>query len=967
MKKYGQIAFIFILAVISLGYMDVDALVKQFNMCSDNTLYSIIFDTDVNTQVTEDKINPTSLHDGFVDDINDKAHSFEVSTSGSKCFVENGQIKKCPTSDNLSITKINETYINADTSGVTSNISMDLDENSGAFNITIKDKFNGKMKIRYVHSGLTANAGSGSSPQDASAFPASDFISRNSDGTYRITGVGANKSVKLEFFLNTDDVCNNTFLGHIIFFTPDASDYMIKNPAKSNPEAYGCDAVKNYKPDGMPNKTDELENLNKTKREVVNYCYMDKIKYGEKANLKKIISDQYGALIQLYEIYKVPTRDATKGTCQEETTQTKNSTYSKTGSYWAIVCNEVYTASGDKPKLVKAGGGFAYESTFSVTKTCRIINVYNPSLKPKCRVETSVDCFWIGVTGIVHTGDVPGPNADFDGCVKKCDGGKYTQKCINSCYKESYKKERKISLIDEIANKTEKDNNIKQTSSCSGSSVAPGDYNAADVGTVVGHRNTWNGTDADPRVHYNPANVYEFQGVQCTVSSWCDSRGYGCTYHVNIVPDGCSWCPDEEYCGETSSSESELRGFEHQATKYLDANQLGEYTYTITDSYYNNGSYRYVVNSKDNPALQVTRSDEDLGTETAGFTIGTADHYCTRNVSYTRSASRKTTVTVRLPYSYVNKITSDATYKSDENTSTRGYIIDPSHTSLVQEPKNDKIKYDTGYYHEPGERKYYTSIYSPNINVNISDKDVTLKEPEKDPDDYTAWNIKVQSVGLGDGNFGSDIYCYYGVYNQFRKCTGPNCPKDACDPKVEVCDGNIQYIFRPIELSDVFPNDRGPRFNWSCRANLQEWYRQNVYKTDVAPVLLTKEIQSKGETIYDNPSELDYEFTLTGSNIRAIKEYNDSVADFNKDGNKNYLDYDVTNCKASGCESAFLNDNKYVTFTKRGKELVGCNNGINGECDTSINLSSRDMCRGSYGNVQSPPDSDCSQTIYPVE
>ena len=963
MKKYGQMAFAFTILAVFLSYVDVKAEVKQFNVCADNALYSIIYDTSINNQVTEEKIytDSSALQNGYVDGINDTAHKFTSTSTGAKCFIEGGQIKKCPTSSKLEMTKVNETYINNETLGVTSNIDISFNEGNGTFNVSIKDKFDGQMKIRYVYGSMSSNVGNSLEVKDASAYPANEFLSKNGN-TYNIYGVGSNQPIKLEFYLNTNDVCNDTFLGHIVFYTPNADDYMIANPAKSNPGAYGCDTVKNYKPNGMPNKTDELDNLNKTKREVVNYCYMDKIKYGEKYRLGSIISQQYNALQQLYSIYKAPTRDSSKGTCDSPVEQHKSSTVSETGSYWAIRCDEVYTATGDKPKLVKAGGGFAYESVFTVEKTCKIVQIYQPSKKPQCVVSTSCDCQWVAPkTGNVYKDDVGGPDDTFDNCVYKCDNGKYTQKCINSCYKETSNRKRDLSFIDEIVSRIKDDSNIKQQSACNVGSgnIKTGDYKASEIGTIVGHRNTWNNVDVPTSYRYNPANVYEYNGTQCTQSNWCTNNGFGCTFHVSVGPDGCSWDPECEYAAELSSSASELASFEDKAKAAV---ELGNaiYTYTITDSYYNNGNYQFVVNSKDNPALQVTRSNEDTGSSTNTTALGASGG---QTVTYTSSASRKATVTVRLPYSYVNKLTSDATYKSNENTSTRGYIIDPSRTSLVQEPKNDKIKYNTGYYHEPGERKYYTSIYSPNINVNITDNDITLKEPS----DFTAWNIKVQSSGLGNGNFGSVINCYYGVYNQFRKCTGPDCPKDVCDPKTEVCDGNIQYIFRPIELSDVFPNDRGPRFNWSCRANLQEWYRQNVYKTDVAPVLLTKEIQTKGESIYDNPSELDYEFTLTGSNIRAIKEYNDSVADFNKDGNKNYLDYDVTNCKDSGCECSFLNDNKYVTFTKRGKELVGCNNGINGECDTSINLSSRDMCRGSYGNVQSPPDSDCSQAIYPVE
>ena len=238
MKKYGQIAFAFTILTVFLGYVDVKAEVKQFNTCAGNALYSIIYDTNENSQVTEAKIvnDPSAIQNGYVDGINDKAHSFEASSSGAKCFIEGGEIKKCPTSNKYDMSAVNETYINADTSGVTSNIDISFNEGNGTFNVTIKDKFNNKMKIRYVHGGLTANAGNGTSPRDASAFPTNEFLGRNADGTYTIYGVGANQSVKLEFYLNTNDVCNNSFLGHIVFFTPNADDYMITNPAKNIPK-----------------------------------------------------------------------------------------------------------------------------------------------------------------------------------------------------------------------------------------------------------------------------------------------------------------------------------------------------------------------------------------------------------------------------------------------------------------------------------------------------------------------------------------------------------------------------------------------------------------------------------------------------------------------------------------------------------------------------------------------------------
>lgn len=38
-----------------------------------------------------------------------------------------------------------------------------------------------------------------------------------------------------------------------------------------------------------------------------------------------------------------------------------------------------------------------------------------------------------------YVGNQAGPSEDFDKCISKCDGGKYSQKCINKCYSKVYK------------------------------------------------------------------------------------------------------------------------------------------------------------------------------------------------------------------------------------------------------------------------------------------------------------------------------------------------------------------------------------------------------------------------------------------------------------------------------------------------------------------------------------------------
>ena len=207
-------------------------------------------------------------------------------------------------------------------------------------------------------------------------------------------------------------------------------------------------------------------------------------------------------------------------------------------------------------------------------------------------------------------------------------------------------------------------------------------------------------------------------------------------------------------------------------------------------------------------------------------------------------------------------------------------------------------------------------------------------------------NIKVISSDVGDGGFGSNILCYYGVYNSYYcdnkdDCPVPECKENCPDPT------GIQYIYRVIDLTDVFPNDRNPRWNWTSSAARKASETRIGYNID--PIAKTKDIESKGESIYTDQSETDYEFYLTKENIRNIRDYNKHVKDYNNDGSNNYLDYNMS-CYIDTkgrqiCISKFLDNingnsgseepSNYVTygsqFTRDMRvEIAKCNDATGG-------------------------------------
>lgn len=114
-------------------------------------------------------------------------------------------------------------------------------------------------------------------------------------------------------------------------------------------------------------------------------------------------------------------------------------------------CYEHLTVTYDMPQLLKAGLCFSYKVTVKS--------------KSECGIDFNSDNYWKEITVPTMCSPIPvcsnksshtqaGPNEDFDNCVKKCDDGKYSQKCINKCYKQVYTKKTK-----------KKEKNVKPTTS----------------------------------------------------------------------------------------------------------------------------------------------------------------------------------------------------------------------------------------------------------------------------------------------------------------------------------------------------------------------------------------------------------------------------------------------------------------------------------------------------------------------
>ena len=921
MKENFKI-LLFILFIVVMIPNIVEATVVQDKVCckkgdANEGLYSVSYDTAKNTEVSKSKINCDNINDQhlqYPNNVEDEKYKFNATKIAGACIEKNGVITACPQDSNL-LTKIEEKYADKIENGQpvkNENVQMTFD-GSGKFNAKIKNVFGNKYKVRYSFMEEGKNEG-----ENGAAYY-SDFLTPI-NGYYYIYGVSATQTIGLEFYQNGGkDGCDGAFIGGIPIFTPDLTEVEIDNPALTD-SSYGCIDFYKWKPNLDP-KDYNSSDLNDLKKVVANFCYEPKIKYLDYVDQENPYRDRVqegiDSLKNLFGDITITAADKSSSKSCGDVYNGRTQVHAWAGPFWAYRCVENYKAYGEAPKLVHAGGGFSYEATFEVTRSCDKIKMnpkkhYQPvevySLCPvyKYKQKCERKCSWYNPkTGASGDGDSAGPSEDFDQCIQLCDGGKYTQNCINSCYSENYNKERDLKFSSTFSL-----NERKPETQFTFTIPLQAEYPGLTWKAVPGVKTDYN-LDA---VEYTP----QIKGVTCPsakVSFWCSNGGHGtCWWDIKTEVAGI----DTYYCKNVQMRAQEEEALVEEV-KLAEINiDESKFSMTITDS--------YLKDSKKKPL-------ETTYTNNTGL-----------NVKVIERTNEHALVKISLPLSYINKQTAEAMYKTGSTYTTWQIKDGKLNFDKVKTGTIPFTKLEADYYFDkdksgkPNERKYYTNLHSKNTNV-VADKDFNIYLDGSHPDGL---NIKAVGAGMGWSNYGSTVKCFYGVYNEFYGDDNP------CNPinGKEACDGGLQYIFRPIDLSDLFPNGREPRYNWSSAAtstsskNPKKGYE--LYGTDVNPVGYTnnleQEDQNKKDALHEDPAEIDYRFTLTPKSIATIKNYNANVSDFNNDGYNNYLDYDVS-CTKTRCINNFLSNTQNLEYgsgftVANREEIAKCNNAISGQyCD----------------------------------
>lgn len=809
------------------------------------------------------------------------------------------------------------------------------------------------------------------------------LLHRNDDGSFDTLGqtyqviegnsfiLDAGESFYVEFYARTG-ICQGTYLGYVRDFVPNYQDNPVLNYTYDNGTKI-CDKL----------KSDYGSDVVATGK--VPYCYQKFINLGVNYPSRDEILAQVAEVEQIKALANSVTSSDTVRKCSflspqvsNNTTKTtsesgeagqKNSyktstmgilTETQNNKWFQAQCTEYLEIYYDDPKAVNAGAGFSYTTILKIRRECQPLQIATPRKKPKCAYEPSC---W----GQHHAGDkVAGPNEEFDSCVNTCDGGEYTQDCIDSCYQEVYGEEeaKTLTYTDKFPNSgmvTYEQKGIVR--------VRTGRYTSVGDCTP-GVTQLQNGkilAVCEKLISNDGCGVYWEGGEpQCqlplgTMVQFADScNGTDVCYEVFATSPDCSIDPPKEYYEDVQAALSEYRAvmdiitkvgeykdetiytgvYDHYVNKQVD---LPTYkTIDISDPVYSGTTDKLVSTTTQSEVRNVsTGSSDDL---LDGVEDGKLDLTLTNaDLTYSFKISTITrTETIELTQAYVSR--------STNQDGTTGTVYSDERLDCNDKDKNNLLCLD--YY--DGNNKWYTSLFAPEVNnwsnwpaYNSNQTDYTISNYDE--------NIDVKLQKLGSWNqWNVDIDCIYGLYNNFYKCAGDAplvCNED------DICTCGIQYIFREIDLDDAFPNERNPRWNWQGTINTNNQTTGAARTEDTSllnyridPDSLIDEIESKGETIYDvtsDASEVDYEFVLTRENLRNIRNYNKNVEDFNQDGSNNYLDYDQEcyNQTVNGktrkiCTSRFLDNEEYITYSSRSagytpearRDLAVCNNARNLQC-----------------------------------
>lgn len=562
-------------------------------------------------------------------------------------------------------------------------------------------------------------------------------------------------------------------------------------------------------------------------------------------------------------------------------------------------CEESVVVEYGPPVASKAGLCFEYKVKVTSRVKCSSDIKAQPPTPPSVCTPVPI-CN--SIPGYTHQA---GPKEEFDACIQKCDGGKYSQKCSKQCYKQVYGNTKAAKLaLDYESSITKKVDNS---------------------GLCAGGRYTRNGSIEWSGGGYG--RWYCEQNYPMVEAGYHLNRGFK---WGNNCSDDCQWtgCDGDTYLNSDEASKDYIRNLE-EYNKAISTCKASASCTTKTAYFTINVTYKHKKdkNGKTETTINFPYTENNAKNKASLPSLGKDD-----TTDNTQASPTNTNIFIpdTTPKGY------DGCY--DRTSAKNWYQAEWSFPGTWVHNKTGDISYvdktGTDAWHEE-KNKFCVPLNALSVNKKWWEWNQIKKNCVSESEIENSIDYNIQAATTNFGYFGWDFKfsCFYALRNEVCDTTVNGC----CNPDDECRDGDCgdstngpkNFTFRIVDTLDLFPATNGsstageivtqptttgrtPGFNWTTQART---FKNENYEVD--PLELIGKIQQRQGNIYNPAYEddyLDYSFVLDKEALAAIRNYN---------ANKKYTDYEGDTEIKNGItiyESSLIN--KYAK--KQGN--VGCNN-----------------------------------------
>ncbi len=594
-------------------------------------------------------------------------------------------------------------------------------------------------------------------------------------------------------------------------------------------------------------------------------------------------------------------------------------------------CEEAVTVEYGPPVAVRAGLCFQYKVKVTSRVVCKVTD------KPKKPDNNAYNlCTPVPLcTNATHdyVSNQAGPNEDFEQCIQKCDGGKYSQKCSLKCYQEVYGKKNnqktKLALLEDASVSRLATSSTWNREKCiEASSEKRDQLGGNSYDTNLDNKNDGlYSYGCYYRNYDNDGNVTSISYQRSsTIKEWNLEKGGATWYwyynHKNYLsptryePDtegiyrrviGSGHCTDICWWSGCDNDQQYLNSadidYDKKTNKEIYAHAKSSCSAKATC---NTTTTEYTI------AVKYDTEDKDgkVTTEKVYF-------------PYTKNQNSKFTLGSGKNSGVVNNkaiLQYDGCYRTNE--ANKWYMTEWT-IPMTWQDKDLDANYDgNGNGLTPKEYQFCMKRNLRSVNTKWWDCYQTYAASNKTAEDrqkltscYNAsgakdykdfnngdsngYNIEATTKDFGYFEWNFNIQCFYAastssVSNDDSSCNCINGTESCCPPKIDIdncpgedCPHPDSYTIRSVELTDLFPSTQNRKieyrttetgrqvgFNWTSDATINT-SKNPFYGSSYAkkPNDLITTIQSLGDSIYTQDDKyLEYEFTLTPEKLQQIRK-----------------------------------------------------------------------------------------------